>query len=203
MSNKPVITKEQAEKIEWAKNYFKEDGLSRIVGLWMKNFSIWEPVTGPLIEMKLDDLIRSLYIGYEVEPEFKIGDWIYISSEGTHNSKEMVAKVESKYNESQLCLDNNWNIGAGSQYIRHATPSEIAEEKERRFWNRNDRDVWELRKGDVLICDGYPRVVEKIDNFNEKSVLFKDDDWEYYENVVEEYKVLAFNKDRLDVKTNE
>src|SRR5699024_11169044 len=27
-------------------------------------------------EMDLDTLIKALYIGYEVEPEFKVGDWV-------------------------------------------------------------------------------------------------------------------------------
>src|SRR5690625_3914269 len=34
--------------------------------------------------------------------------------------------------------------------LRHATLDEIEEEKERRWWAKHGRDVWELKKGDVI-----------------------------------------------------
>src|SRR5690625_4144045 len=103
----------------------------------------------PIAELTMEQLVKALYIGYEVEPEFKVGDWVSFEN-GTHGL--VTRKIEtfdySDYWEEEVA---KWQTGSMPiSRIRPATPSEIAEEKERRWWAKHGRDVWELRKGDVL-----------------------------------------------------
>lgn len=84
-------------------------------------------------------LADALYIGYEVEPEFKVGDWV-------------VEKVSGKVGvvHSIDCGQGSFHVDlleyAVPQYqlkgdYRHATPEEIAKEKQRRWWAEHGREV--------------------------------------------------------------
>jgi len=68
-----------------------------------------------LQSLSLDELARALYVGYEVE--FEDGDWLV----NTHNG--IIFKIEDGRK------DNLKDI-VGAKHLRHATESEIVEEKE-------------------------------------------------------------------------
>lgn len=117
----------------------------------------WGGFLTPLNELKTHQMARALYIGYEVEETIKIGDWVVKGYEG--NRGEVIGKVEgiteSTYGIEEL--HGIWSnflkyktIIAYEGDIRHATPEEIAEEKQRRWWAKHDREVWELKEGDVI-----------------------------------------------------
>ena len=187
---KVKVTKEQAKGLNQITT--PQSAVKEHVGNWQMG--------NRLNDLTLDELIRALYIGYEVEPEFKVGDWII------DKSVNKIGKITEIINGRDI-----YNDGRNISYsllidIRHATPSEIAEEKERRFWARYDRGVWELRKGDMLYEEesGSSIVVEEISSREGMTaVVFPDDDYMYLYDVKENYKVAVFAKDRLDVKTNE
>ena len=89
--------------------------------------------------------------------------------------------------------------------IRHATPEEIAEEKERRLFAEHGRKKWELKRGDILIDEsGHTRIVRGSTDahgfLDENKVHFMDGDWEIFEYVKKIYKVACFAEKRLDVK---
>src|SRR5690625_7963427 len=69
---KVKLTQEQADAIERG---IKIYGKSRIMNVhaldgWVGNLNDLNGLTK-------DEIARALYVGYEVESEFKVGDWVY------------------------------------------------------------------------------------------------------------------------------
>lgn len=96
----------------------------------------------PLNGLSFDKFINVIRYGYEVEPEFKVGDWV------AYNYWGLVGKVVST--DGGIALDNRVNGKLNPNDFKHATPQEIATEKTRRWWNKNNRYEWELMKGDII-----------------------------------------------------
>src|SRR5690625_2466896 len=131
MSEKVILTQNQVDKIKELYNRLEE--LNMTTDQFIDEHALgggYEPLNDLGVTVSM--LARYFYIGYEVEPEFKPNDYV-IYADGKVGQYFPVPK------------------GYAQQMpVRHATPEEIAEEKERRFWNKNGRDVWGLRKRDVL-----------------------------------------------------
>jgi len=89
-----------------------------------------------LQSLSLDELARCLYVGYEVEVEFEVGDWVVNTC---HNSIFQLEQSEVK--------DFFERIPA-LKHIRHATESEIAAEKERRMDSKIDGLLVGLSSGE-------------------------------------------------------
>ena len=98
----------------------------------------------PVLEIPFGNLARILYEpnSYQVEPEYKVGDWVV--SRGLHFGK-IDAIINAKF------IGTWFNEGRtdrmeceASAFIRHATPEEIKAEKERQKWAG-------IEEGDVLI----------------------------------------------------
>lgn len=203
--DKPVLTKEQAEAIEHALQEVDEykgnpDKLLRHAS--MKNVYFRNELH-PLDSIDTVNLAKALYIGYEVKPEFKVGDWVTYKDGSNFNGyyKSKVEQITSV--RARDAFYNNDCCVTGIDKIRHATPEEIKQEKERRFFARNGRDPWELQDHDLLIANdgGYPVVVNQV--FPNGYVLFGGGaKFVDLEDVKENYQVACFSRDRLDVKTN-
>ena len=147
MTEKVVLTKEQAKAIErWADK--EQLIIAKVVGL------LEHGLDEPLYALTTKELIQALFIGYEVEPEFKVGDWfVYIGKDGEvaeYIKKGFTGQVEAVH---YGFITDGYHRFYNSE-IRHATPSEIAEEKERRWWKELGREVGEFRKGDIGIHAG-------------------------------------------------
>ena len=179
---KIILTKKQANVIE---NF--KDGFDNIMN-----------------GLTYDDFIKAVKDGYEVEPEYKVGDWV-VSVE--FDVVKRIEKIEKPEGQLPIYrLEDKFNVYT----IRLATPSEIAEEKERRFFARHGREPWELKNNDILNdrrenCT--VTIAKVIDKFpaEEMTVLFTNGDWEFYNNIVEDsdWRVACFADKRLDVKTND
>src|SRR5690625_5030028 len=100
MTEKVVLTKEQAEAIEEFQKTVHELGIS------------------------LDELKVIFESGYEVKPEFKVGDWVY---DIQYNK---VARIDHRgVDDNRVWVDDeDFNFFAIVN-IRHATPEEIKQEK--------------------------------------------------------------------------
>src|SRR5699024_10096032 len=132
MTEKVKITREQAKVIE-SKMAFRHMSIKyHVMNNWDTDYERC------LNNLTLDELIRAFYIGYEVEPIFEVGDWV------KDTSTNAVIKINDRQHRNNL-------IDPRHTTIRHATPEEIAEEKQRRWWAKHGRKVWELREGDLLI----------------------------------------------------
>ncbi|WP_246231582.1 DUF1642 domain-containing protein [Sporosarcina jiandibaonis] len=92
-----------------------------------------------------DRLIQALVNGYEIEPKYKVGDWVANLDGSNIFPKGDVKVVEVGAVEKQYIRpfgDKAW--GLPIHHLRHATSEEIKAEKERQKWA-------EIEPGDVLI----------------------------------------------------
>ena len=105
----------------------------------------WIGVFKPLNELNADEFARALYIGYEVIPEFKKGDWVVNAAGTIGEIKETEGRIFQVFWGSGIPMRCNKDV-----FERHATEEEIAEEKERRWWHRHGRGVWEFKTRDIV-----------------------------------------------------
>lgn len=148
MSEKVKLTKKQAEAIEYISvNNIGENVMTQLNGHWDDKRSV-------LHELHLDDFINALYIGYEVEEKYKIGDWVVLK-DGHVGEIEFINEDEGWANIGYSKDTKERNINLGNTYklediVRFATQEEIEIEKERRWWKRRKRKVWELITKDEI-----------------------------------------------------
>jgi hypothetical protein len=199
MSEKVKITQEQADAIErW------ENGTqllkAAVVGL------LKHGEDEPIKEMTTETLAKAIYIGYEVEPEYKKGQWAALDN---YAVRPIIAKILGidVEGDGRLRLDWSDHCYWDKERIRHATPSEIAEEKERRFWAKHGRDVWELKEDDVVKGKGYITNLWRLGfvkrRYSNVIVLEDISDGSEIEVHKDLSYVVSFKESRLDVKTNE
>jgi|SRR5699024_336258 len=197
---KVKLTQEQAEAIEERLKFsHKKHEIVRCTAT-----KGWVGDT-PMKDIPLDKIIRALYIGYEVEPEFAVGDWV-ISKKDKIGIPGQITEFEyDKYWE-----DNFADYGINSMYrarlsnLRHATPEEIAKEKRRAWWAKHGREVWELKRGDVIekLCTPIDFEAWEITGTDEHYIYAKG-----YNKINPKttqmganYKVVCFAEDRKDIK---
>lgn len=148
---KVKVTQEQAYAIE----IMKEKHLEDLEGLFANpdDYDI-KGYHKPLFELTPEQCYNALYIGYEVEEKYKEGDWVYVDWV-SKDAKQHLFRVKGTEKESGMTfivIDNpEGNNTPPERIVRHATPEEIAEEKQRRWWAKHGRKPWELRKGDVIL----------------------------------------------------
>lgn len=157
--------------------------------------------------LPIDDVVKAIVYGYEVKPEFKVGDWVVLE-DGYIGEIEFINEVEGWANigyskdtkERGVCLAKTYDL---IDIVRHATPSEIAEEKERRWWKKHGRDVWELRARDILKQKSGNELAEVKEVHNSGYLIGKWTCYESKEYIKKHYTVVCLAENRLDVKDNE
>src|SRR5699024_4487920 len=130
---KVKLTQEQADAIERG---IKIYGKSRI----MNDHALdgWVGNLNDLNGLTKDEIARALYVGYEVESEFKSGDYV-VNDIGTIG---LIESVNGDHLKGVWIRDFDIPMNCTSNKIaRHATPEEVEEVKERRWWAKHGRDV--------------------------------------------------------------
>src|SRR5690625_1538506 len=156
---KVKVTAKQAAEIE----HYKQKGEEQIDYL-IDIHSLNKRPDLAIAKMKPSQLVRALHFGYEVEPEFKVGDWVFWETKSNGPIPKTAFKIETIIKDG--VYPDEWpSPYAGGEPIpieelRHATPEEIAAEKERRWWAKHGRNLWELRKGDLLIDKHFGKIAE-------------------------------------------
>lgn len=187
---KVKLTREQANAIEYALQEVDEykGNLDRLLRHASMNNVNFRNELHLLDTIDIVTLAKALYIGYEVEPEFKVGDWVVNISNG------YIKLIE---NEREANFLNNDYIKRHE--LRHATSEEIAEEKERRWWAKHGREVWELKVGDFLINEKLGTIEEVKEIKWQKYLIGK---WTAYmelDYIKDNYSVAFFVEDRKDI----
>ncbi len=144
---KVKLTPEQAEALEKERESWTDDTiLQQHVERWhlQKRDHV-------LDSLHFTTLAKALYVGYEIEETYKIGDWLHVVTPNF----EFVAKVIGEYDEYTV-FDNGKRLS--SFEFRKATPEEIAAVKKRRKWAAIGREVDEYRKGDIVMYKRYGHV---------------------------------------------
>ena len=133
--NKVKLTQEQARMFENHK-YAVEELLKK---------RVCDNCPTSIDDMPIDDVVKAIAYGYEVEPEYEEGDWVI------YNGKVVqivgITKGYSPITPHEINFaidDDDWYDY--QKIERHATPEEIAEEKERRWWIRQDKVIDKFRQ---------------------------------------------------------
>jgi hypothetical protein len=131
-------------------------------------------------------------VDYEVELKpFKTGDWI------THKLTGEVGKITRVVDN---CVHTDVAMGGYAGDFRYSTNEGIAAEKERRWWSEHGRDVWELKKGDIVRHKNSNVVLRNVTKIEGEDVWLSDfpdpNDLEWVEN---NFIVVNFAENRLDV----
>lgn len=146
------LTQEQEDAL---KHRVKKHGKDEVFKTHNIHPNGWLDGAEPLNKLSVIEMAKVLYApdSYEVIPQYKIWDWVFISMEATHTRRSQVRKVTEVKGDT-LFLGDGWSISSGSEHIRHATPEEIQKEKKHRFWSKLGREVDEYRKDDLVRKDG-------------------------------------------------
>lgn len=152
---KVKVTQVQAE---WLDKYKTEEEIDYAINIQPYK----KRPDSPIIHWEPSDVAKALWIGYEVEEKFKIGDWV-TPVEGDLNLPDgMIAAQIVKIVNNQFVYWNDTN-NRNIQRFRHATPEEIKAEQERRVWAGIGREVNEVREGDCIASGGkYYKVFENM-----------------------------------------
>ena len=191
---KVKVTREQADAVERLRGHHRSE-----MEKFKKEPYIFADWLKPLHELSVDEIDRACYEGYEIKPEFKIGDWVYVDWINKSAEKH-VFKVTKLLEGKYVAIDADYvNKIPPLNIVRHATPEEIATEKTRRWWAKHDREVWELKREDVFVSDtkqaytvkevsdGRVRTHESARTFN-------------VEMMGQCHKIACFAEDRKDIK---
>ncbi len=196
--SKVILTQEQARMFENHKDAVKTLLQKRVC----------DNCPTSIDDIPIDDVVKAIVYGYEVEPEFKVGDWV-VTKSGHIGEIEFINKVEGWVNigdindtkERGVCLAKTFNL---NEIERHLTPSEIAEEKERRWWVEHDRKPWELRERDILTFKESDTTfnVTKVDGH---IIMLEGRGFVKYDikQIKKTFTVACFAENRLDVKDDE
>lgn len=192
---KVKLTQEQADTIERLKKHHRYE-----IERFKRNPNHFADWLLPIKDIDIEHIEHACREGYEVEPEFKEGNWV------THEDG-IVSKVTSIDERDIITTDYRLNNGGSkymntfAKYFRHATPKEVAKEQERRWWEKHGRDPWEMKRGDLILHDGDLLFVNKTD-FDDYFALEASN---YHLNTrlseyhVRQCKVICFAEDRKDV----
>lgn len=196
---KVKLTREQADVIEKVKCN-SDDKVDTFLEYHLAHRHSYKDAFTPLLDLTVDEIAIALHVGYEVEPEFNVGDWLHLHLNNEDVVREYHSPSHMKEHHFYKNLEGRPRPFSGEDYIRHATPEEIAEEKERRLFAENGREPWELAGGDILKANdgGYLVTVKAIlpggHPLFEGGEVYVD-----IENVKRDYKVACFSEDRKDV----
>src|SRR5690625_4793528 len=191
--SKVKLTQEQAEEIK------KIEDIDYAINV----LSLNKRPDNHLAKLTIAEIAKALYIGYEVEPEFKVDDWVVSTLlDGYVGQIEEIIEIEGVTGDPKRI-----KVGSVLHYpdsLRHATPAEIAEEKERIFWKKIGREVNQYKKADLVTVEGWEGVYEVTDYHGNNDWLVTGD-FASTENLVgsEALKLVCPVENRLDVETNE
>src|SRR5699024_2955381 len=158
MSEKVKLTREQAEAVEkLRKMAISDDVIVHNTVFYQVTERERDTAYKPFKDIDLDTLLKALYIGYEVEETFKVGDWVKVN---WRDKKPSIHKVRRVNNTFAIIDGKQANTKPPTRIVEHATPEEIAEEKQRRWWAKHGRDVWELKDLDILINEKTGKMYE-------------------------------------------
>jgi len=108
MSKKVKLSQAQADAVEYFERVF---------------------VKNKATSMSDETLRKALNDGYEVEPEFEVGDWVYREKCKTVSK---ITIIDYAFNVNGAIFVDAFDGWLFKDEIRHATPDEIAGEKGRR-----------------------------------------------------------------------
>src|SRR5690625_4957584 len=198
---KVKLTQEQA-------NIISSIGLDELGEWFYKDERTNTDMYAALKDFTMEEIAKAKIEGYEVEPEFKVGDWVITGAFGeSHRGRALkIRRISKNYKITGIsyCYFENTDELHYNCYLedidRQATPEEIAKEKQRIWWAKHDRGVWELREGDALKADDGDYLVEVCEVFDSCNVRLTGGITHVKVSELKEgYRVICFAEDRKDL----
>jgi len=180
---KVKLTQEQVSAINNCRNIVGDEMLIEMQV--NRRNSPWRNKWNAINELDLLTLVDALRIGYEVEPEFKVGDWVIDEFSGSMTIIENAGYA----NDLNNCRNN----------IRKATKEEIAKEKQRRWWAKHGRYVGEYKENDVVTSRHTKEILYLKEVDNERYYLSDNSVYRDKEEMLNHYLIVCFAEDRKDV----
>ena len=191
---KVKLTQEQASAINDCRNIVGDEMLIEMQ-VYRRN-SPWRNKWNAINELNLMTLVDALRIGYEVESEFKSGDYV-VNDIGTIG---LIESVNGDHLKGVWIRDFDIPMNCTSNKIaRHATPEEVEEVKERRWWTKHGRYVGEYKENDVVISRHTKEILYLKEVDNERYYLSDNSVYRDKEEMLNHYLVVCFAEDRKDV----
>src|SRR5699024_1028720 len=191
---KVKLTQEQADAIEvWKKTSYRLDDFLTYKNMLDESFKC-------LRGFSLDKFAKALYIGYEVEPNIKVGDFVDIGLFGVSKIAEVTGV------KGDAIAINGSDEYHEFKINRVLTDEEKHEEKQRRWWKSHNRDVWELREGDILSMDGYENVTMAVKEVIHENITLlngEDEEYMFLYDIKNLLSVVCFAEDRKDTEGSE
>ena len=184
--DKVKLTREQAEMI---KNHKEADNLEML----LRKHRMLGCLTY-IDELTTQQVVDAYFDGYKVDPDFEVGDWV-VYDNGVRcgyktNQIKDVDEQKAYFDEGRTMLLTR---------LRHATPEEIAEEKQRRWWAKHGRDVFEFKTGDLIVHGEVVLEVSEVRDdllWGEMNAAAGTITKENYDQI----KVICFAEDRKDLE---
>jgi hypothetical protein len=153
---KVKLTPKQAESLEYLKRNFR---FKEIVILHVQKYGCdWAGKGEGINGLDVDTLIKALYIGYEIEEPFKVGDWVVWLGDICEIIRfqcDTPMKDDGRcYLTIKRLSDGEIIYNVDRENLRLATEEEITAETERQKWKAIGRKVNEYRKGDFVKVKG-------------------------------------------------
>src|SRR5690625_374345 len=184
---KVKLTREQANALEsLLEDYTKEEIIKENFNPIERLREYLDDENKNIVFRHLSDemLVKALYFGYEVEEQYKKGDWVKAKDDG-----RLIKLIHDFMVEEAN--------GCKNHLIEPATEDEISVE----WWMRNGREHWELRYNDILIDEQgnlYSFVEEcgallELYSCHVGGVKLKS-----YEELQDNFQIVCFAEDRKD-----
>ena len=153
-----------------------------------------------LKDFTMEEIAKAKIEGYEVEPKFKVGDWVIRTLDfGRYHEKGRVFQIANFDDRENIYADDGGPSHLPGS-IRHATPEEVSKEKQRRWWSKHNRGLWELREWDALKAVDGGHLVEVCEVFDSRFVrLTGVIPHVKISELKEGYRVTCFAEDRKDL----
>lgn len=149
-----------------------------------------------ILDMEIEKLAKALFIGYEIDQEFEVGDWVVREQETNNDFIGKITRIKKGTNYGTVYSIDRLNLKTNE--IRHATNDEIKQEKERRWWNKHNRSAWDLNRFDVLINKFDSKLHGRIVNetHNKLGVKFYGNNgYTGWKTIKRQYEIVSFVED--------
>src|SRR5699024_5720744 len=202
MSEKVKLTREQAEAIKSIRGDINGGFTPGNIRTQLKKQWMSKPYA-TLNELPFEQFIVAVLGDYEVEETFEVGDLVVREREGIKHEKDLYRKgrlfeiyaIDENLSCPVICKEMGGHV---KESLRHATPEEIAEEKQRRWWSKYGREVWELKENDLLYYDDEFKEVEGVSEIG-AIMLSSERFYLPLETIKSKYSVACFAEDRKDI----
>src|SRR5699024_9134182 len=147
-------------------------------------------------ELTIQQVVDAYFGGYEVEETFRVGDWV-VYDNGVERGYGYKTNQIKDVDEQKAHFDEGRRMHLTS--LRHATPEEITKEKQRRWWSKHGRDVFEFKTGDLIVHGEVVLEVSEVRDdllWGEMNAAAGTITKENYDQI----KVICFAEDRKDLE---